>query len=329
MLEKGYFPIRLNYYGFWYRNKKEGGVLESFRKDKKKNDYANMMIKEQSRKITKNVFAIQFPTTVTSNYDTYAYSFDWNRKPINKKGEKIRLLFMFPWLNVGGADKFNLDLISGLNKDRYEITIITTETAPYTWRQRFEEYAEIFDLTSFLQRRDWAAFIHYIIKSRNIDIVMESNSYYGYYAIPWLKAEFPEVVFTDYLHSADWRWRNGAYPRDSVAIGGFFDRTYTCTNSLKNEMMKKMGRTVNNIRTVYIGVDDKKFKTENVKISDVKVLENNLNRIKGKKVILFLCRIAEEKRPIFMIKVMKKLLEKDKNLMLLVVGDGPRIFRNL
>ena len=22
MLEKGYFPIRLNYYGFWYRNKK-------------------------------------------------------------------------------------------------------------------------------------------------------------------------------------------------------------------------------------------------------------------------------------------------------------------
>ena len=47
-------------------------------------------------------------------------------------------------------------------------------------------------------------------------------------------------------------------------------------------MMKKMGRTVNNIRTVYIGVDDKKFKTENVKISDVKVLEikNSIEKIK-------------------------------------------------
>lgn len=32
MLEKGYFPIRMNYYGFWYRKKKEGGVLDSINK---------------------------------------------------------------------------------------------------------------------------------------------------------------------------------------------------------------------------------------------------------------------------------------------------------
>ena len=59
----------------------------------------------------------------------------------------------------------------------------------YYPKQRFEKYAEVFDLTTFLQRKDWAAFMHYIIKSRNIDVVMESNSYYGYYAIPFVKSK--------------------------------------------------------------------------------------------------------------------------------------------
>lgn len=323
MLAKGYFPIKMNYYGFWYRNKKDSGILDSFRKDKAKNDYAMKIIGEQAKKVKEDVHAIQFPTTVNSNFDTYPYTFDWNREPINIKGEKIRLLFIFPWFNVGGADKFNYDLIAGLDKNKYEITIITTEPSKYIWRQRFEKHAEVFDLTTFLQRKDWAAFMHYIIKSRNIDIVMESNSYYGYYAIPWLKAEFPNVVFTDYLHSSDWRWRNGAYPRDSVAVDGFLDKTYTCTNALRNDMLNLMNRSIDNVEPVYIGVDEKQFEEEHINIEDVEKLSDNMDKIKDKKVILFLCRISEEKRPMFMLKVFENLLQKDKDLVLLVVGDGP------
>ena len=206
MLEKGYFPIRMNYYGFWYRKKKEGGILDSINKDKKRDEHARSEIAKQANKIKKEIFAIQFPTTTKSNYDSYPYVFDWDRQPINRKGEKIRLLFILPWFVVGGADKFNLDLISRLDQNKFDITIVTTETSNYIWRQKFEKYAEIFDLTSFLHRQDWPAFIHYLIKSRNIDIVMQSNSYFGFYAIPWLKSEFPKVVFTDYLHSENKSW---------------------------------------------------------------------------------------------------------------------------
>ena len=71
-----------------------------------------------------------------------------------------------PWFKVGGADKFNLDLISRLDKNKFDITIVTTENSDYVWRQKFEKYAEVFDLTSFLHRQDWPAFIHYMIKSR-------------------------------------------------------------------------------------------------------------------------------------------------------------------
>lgn len=325
MLEKGYFPIRMNYYGFWYRNKKEGGILASINKDKKRDEHAREEIAKQAKKVTKEIYAIQFPTTTKSNYDSYPYTFEWNRKPINKKGEKIRLLFIFPWFKVGGADKFNLDLISRLDKNKFDITIVTTETSDYIWRQKFEKYAEVFDLTSFLNRQDWPAFIHYLIKSRNIDIVMQSNSYFGFYAIPWLKSEFPDVVFTDYLHSENRSWRNGEYPRDSTAIDGFLDRTYTCTKVLRESMKTNMGRSIDNVKTVYIGVDEEKFDEEKVKIEDNMDLKKQMDKLNGKKSILFLCRISEEKRPIFMVKVFKKLLESDKNLELLVVGDGPQL----
>ncbi|MCI8760722.1 MAG: glycosyltransferase [Clostridia bacterium] len=323
MLEKGHFPIRMNYYGFWYRKKKEGGILDSINQDKKRDEHAREEIAKQAKKIKDEIYAIQFPSTTKSNYDSYPYVFSWDRKPINMQGEKIRLLFIFPWFKVGGADKFNLDLIERLDKNKFDITIVTTEECEYIWRQKFEKQAEVFDLTSFLHRQDWPAFIHYIIKSRNIDIVMQSNSYFGFYAIPWLKSEFPKVVFTDYLHSANWSWRNGEYPRDSTAIDGFLDRTYTCTKVLRESMKKDMGRTIDNVKTVYIGVDEEEFDKDKIKISDNKDLEKEMDKLKGKKVLLFLCRISEEKRPIFMIKVLKKLLENQEDIVLMVVGDGP------
>lgn len=325
MLEKGYFPIRMNYYGFWYRKKKEGGILDSINKDKKRDEHARSEIAKQANKNKKEIFAIQFPTTTKSNYDSYPYTFEWSRKPINVRGEKIRLLFILPWFVVGGADKFNLDLISRLDQNKFDITIVTTESSDYIWRQKFEKYAEIFDLTSFLHRQDWPAFIHYLIKSRNIDVVMQSNSYFGFYVIPWLKSEFPGVVFTDYLHSENKSWRNGEYPRDSTAIDGFLDKTYTCTKALKESMKKNMGRTVDNVETVYIGVDEEEFDRNKVQISDNADLVRMQSKLSGKKAILFLCRISEEKRPIFMIKVFKKLLETDKNLVLMVVGDGSEL----
>lgn len=323
MLEKGYFPIRMNYYGFWYRKKKEGGILTSINNDKKRDKHAREEIEKQANKVRSEVYAIQFPTTTKTNYNSYPYTFKWNRKPINIKKEKIRLLFIFPWFKVGGADKFNLDLIERLDKNKFDITIVTTETSDYIWRQKFEKHAEVFDLTSFLNRQDWPAFIHYLMKSRNIDIVMQSNSYFGFYVIPWLKSEFPEVVFTDYLHSVNWSWRNGEYPRDSIAIDGFLDRTYTCTKVLEKTMKQDMGRTVDNVKTVYIGVDEEEFDVNKTDISSNQDLEKQKDKLIGKKVILFLCRISEEKRPILMVKVLKEILKKDKDIMLMVVGDGP------
>ena len=324
MLEKGYYPARMNYYGFWYRSKKEGGTMASIKNNAAKQRHAEEEIAKQAKKIKKNVTAIQFPVSTNFDFDSYPYTFEWDRKPINQK-EKKNLLFIFPWLVVGGADKFNFDLISNLNQDEYDITIVTTEPKDYVWRQKFEKYATVFDLTSFLHRRDWPAFIHYLMKSRNIDLVFQSQSYFGYYVLPWLKSYFPEVPFVDYLHAENWSWRNGEYPRDSTAIAQIVDKTYTCTKYLKNQMAEKMGRTTQNVETVYIGVDPDEFNPDTVKISEDEALEKAVEKHKDKKKILFCCRISIEKRPILALRILRKICEKRNDVVLFVVGDGPML----
>lgn len=225
LLNQNKFPVKMNFYGVWSNNVQNA----------KKNEE----IEKIAQQIQNKIEGINYPVGVDYWFNTRPFEFEWeitNERNSNKKN----LLFIVPWFKVGGADKFNYDLISNLNKEKYNITIITTEPSQYIWRQKFEEYAEIFDLTSFLHRQYWAAFIHYIIKTRNIDLVMNTNSYYGYYAIPWLKSKFPNVIFTDYLHAINWNYRNGEYPTDSTAICNILDKTFVSTNSIKKIMEEKM-----------------------------------------------------------------------------------------
>ena len=64
-------------------------------------------------------------------------NFNWD-KIIDKKEEiiipqikdidqKINILMIIPWMTVGGADKFNLDIIKRSDHNKYNFIIVTTE----------------------------------------------------------------------------------------------------------------------------------------------------------------------------------------------------------
>lgn len=320
-LARGYKPVRMSFYGFWYR-RLDAGRLGTINSNKEKTKIAEEYLEKVRKDVKKRVGAIQFPATCRYDFSSYPIPIDIGKPPINIKGEKKRILFLFPWTVVGGADIFNLNLIKALKDNGYEITIVTTEVKGYEQRQTFEKVVdEYFDLTTFLKREDWAGFLDYLLKSRNIDIVFESNSFYGYYVIPWLKARHPNTIFVDYLHAEDWSWRDGSYPRESVAISKFLDKTYTCTNHLKNLMFEKMNRKEENVEVVYIGTDEKHF-DPNIKFDDEEKLKE---KYKNKKVILFPTRIVYLKRPLFMVNVIKEFVKKDKDIICVVVGDGPAL----
>lgn len=296
--------IKMQFYGIWHKN--TNGTLEKLNLIKEGNDFNQ---------------SIDFQKENNNEFLTYPYMFK-EKINIKNKSKKNNILFIIPWAAIGGADSFNLNYIKYLKKNGFEITIITTETHNYELRQNFEKNVdEFFDLTTFLKKRDWPAFIYHIIRTRDINLIFQCNSMYGYMIIPWLKYNFPKVSIVDFLHAEQWEWRNGGYPRDSIAISNFLDKTYVCNNHLKNVMVDQMNKRNNNTEVIYVGVDVEKFSPDNTDISD---LDNKLlEKIKNKKVILFPCRLAYIKRPILVLNILKELLLQQKDVILLVVGDGP------
>lgn len=314
-LSKSYVPLKMGFYGFWHRNLKNDKKTKTFADNKE----AEKILSEMAEKVDLKTEIIQFDDSYEVSYKNVPQKIDLKRKPIVLEDGTKRVLFILPWSVVGGADIFNLNLIKGLRKKGYEISVITTQKCDYALRQGIEQYVdEYFDLTSFLKRRDWASFIEYIIRTRKINLVFLSNSYYGYYSLPWLKCQFKDIPFVDYIHAENWTLRNGGFPKDSNAVANYLDNTYTCTAHLKEVMYKTMKRSVKNIKPVYIGTDASFF-DPNIKLDKDEELEK---MYAGKKVILFPSRIVHYKRPLFAINIMKKISKIRDDVRLAIVGDG-------
>lgn len=319
LISKGYFPVRMNFYGFWYRRKKNEGELNRV----KSNATRNMqIIQETASKIKERVKAIQYPIQ-NYNWDKIEDEFKGIICPETKeKNNKVNLLLIIPWLVTGGADKFNIDLISGLDKNKFNITIITTEPQVNIYRQEAEKYATVYDLTTFLDRKYWIAFINYIIKSQDINIILNTNSRFGYAALPYLKGKYPEIPIIDYVHMEEWYNRNGGFSRNSSSNMSVIDKTLVCNKNSERILVDFFNRKPEEVETVYIGVDSEQYKPlqdENVKneiLKKYKIEKNN------RYIISYICRISQQKRPHLLMQVIKKLKEQRNDFLVVIAGDG-------
>ncbi len=313
LLAKGKFPVHINFYGTWYRRKSNSELSRA----RNNNERAMEIIKKTAKTVKKDVEAKQYPL----------YNYNWEMLPdnienielIKRKGNhKTNLLMIIPWMVMGGADKFNIDLINGLDANKFDVTVITTEPAVNIYRQQYKENATVYDLTTFIDQKYWLAFINYIIAKNNINIVLNTNSEIGYAMLPYIKAKNPQIPIIDYVHMEEWYNRNGGYSRDSSAVSTVIDKTFTCNENSTKIFENFFGRKSEDVQTVYIGVDENKFNPENF---DSKKIREKYG-ITKKYVIGFICRISEQKRPFLLLDIAKKLKEQRDDFLILVAGDG-------
>ena len=327
MIKKGMYPVRMNFYGFWYRKKT---IEESELQQSNENNRERAM--SYVKKITEEIKngperngglvnkAIQYPKE-DYNWEDIIETADTILMPKRQKDNKTHILMIIPWMTMGGADKFNLDIIKRTDKEKYEFTIVSTEPNVNEWKQEFEEYAEVYDLTTFLDRKYWICFINYLIEKNNIDIIFNTNSTFGYSAIPYLKVKYPQIPIMDYIHMEEWYNRNGGFSRDSSSIASFIDKTYVCNKNSEKILVNYFKRNSEDIDTIYIGVDEKIYNPE---LFSKEEIEKELKiDTKGKYVISYICRIAEQKRPYLLLRVIQKLKEERQDFLFVIAGDGP------
>ena len=317
LIKAGKFPVRMNSLLTYYRQKKGTSELKSSNEENKKN--ALRIIEEAKRDIVDYKDAIQFPK--------YDYNWEEIKDEIIKikdtqKSNKINILMIIPWMVTGGADRFNLDLIKRMDRKKFSFTIISTMPSKNEWRRQFEKYATIYDLTTFLEMKDWIGFINYIIKKNNIKLIFNSNSEFGYRILPYLKAKYPQIPITDFVHMEEWYMKNGGFSRDSSIMQNVIDKTFTCNENSRNIFINYFKRNESEIKTIYIGVDEKKFDPQKYNKEEIIDKINDKRLSKDKIIISYICRIAEQKRPYLMLEVVKKLAEIRENFVVVVAGEG-------
>lgn len=330
MIKNGMYPVRMNFYGFWYRKKpKEESELQQSNEENKKKALSyvrkitDQIDKEQKRGVNNFKDAIQYPKE-DYNWEEIVENNENIIIPKRIQNNKINILLIIPWMVVGGADKFNLDIIKRSNKNKYKFTIITTEPKENVWRQEFEQYADIYDLTTFLDRKNWISFINYIIEKNNIDIIFNTNSTFGYSILPYLKIKYPEIPIIDYIHMEEWYNRNGGFSRDSSAISSVIDKTYVCNRNSEKILVEYFKRKPEDIDTIYIGVDEKIYNPNNFNKKEI-LKQIGINNNNKKYIISYICRIAEQKRPYLLIEIIKELKEQREDFLVVIAGDGPML----
>lgn len=171
MLAKGCFPVQMNFYGFWYRRCKTS-LLSDINNDKKEENNMRLRdLKVEADKIQKTVFAKIYPN-IQEQQGQKEESLNWEGKDFGKKLKQNKILYILPWLRT---DEKIYEAISTLNLEKNDITIITTKPSQYIYRQKIEQYAEVFDLTTFIDNSYWHSFIEYIIQTRQIQTIYVAN----------------------------------------------------------------------------------------------------------------------------------------------------------
>lgn len=170
MLQKGYFPVHMHFYGFWYRRKKKQSLLKQVNDPQNPENKLRLeALQAEAQKITQSVIAIELPNATRQQLVSSIDATKW--KELAKTG-KENILIITPALRT---DPHVLNLVKQEYQNGKHITLLTTKPCPYIGRQWYENMAEVFDMTTFLAEKNQLPFIDYIVKTRNIKKIYLCN----------------------------------------------------------------------------------------------------------------------------------------------------------
>ncbi len=240
-----------------------------------------------------------------------------NQLARNSEGQRI--LFLVPWMVVGGADRVNLDLIEGLVRRGHDVTVCATLQADHRWEYKFSELTpDVFILPTILHLSDFPRFLSYLIESRGIDTVVVTGSTIGYQLLPYLRAAAPQTAFVDLSHVEEPHWLNGGHPRFGVGYQDALDLNVVTTRHLA-QWMADRGADPARIRVLYTGVRPPRSRPS---MTDRETIRARFGIADDTPVIVFAGRICEQKRPAVLAEVLCEARKAGLRFHAVVVGDG-------
>ena len=233
------------------------------------------------------------------------------------------VLFLVSCLPMGGACKFILDIAGQLKAQGYRVTIATTAYFtgnPNPWLDELLRIVPDVFILPHARPVELPRLIVHLARTRRCGRVVISHSMLGYQLLPWLRSELPGVSFLDYTHiEYETEYPNGGYALRSVNYQPLLDLSMVSSGHLRQWMMSK-GADGEGIRVCHTNIDTEKWKPD----AEARARERHELGIDRKTtMILYPCRLAEQKRPEFMCNIVAVLRKATQAPFVVVVaGDG-------
>lgn len=244
--------------------------------------------------------------------------------PLAKPSSTKRVLFIAPWMEVGGADQLNLDMVRELTRDGYECTVVTTLRNDNPWQSRFTDITpDVFSLHSFLNFADHPRFLSYLIESRQVDAVVVSNTEFGYEILPYLRARHPHVALLDYTHAEEPAPDSDGYPGKSVEAGDTLDLRMTNTDHMRQWLIAH-GAPGNTIEVRRCAIDTETWRPDATARATART---ELGVADETPVIVFVGRMAAVKRPHIFAETLNEVARQGVSFAAFAVGAGEELNR--
>jgi glycosyltransferase involved in cell wall biosynthesis len=237
------------------------------------------------------------------------------------KGKKTTILYLIPFFHIGGAESFDLRIMSCLPKEHYSIILVACEQPEGPLYDEFKARAdEIYSLEKMAQDRDnRSAFLRYLMIAKCVDIVFNRNTLYGYQ----LADEWPlvsrQVRFADLLHlhafGEDWVRASAPYDRK-------LDLRFVTSEDLPEYAARVYKLSRNRFRQLDYGFEPEELPDEAACTARRHAIRERWNIPAQAFVVGFIGRVTDQKDPLRWLSVAAEIDQRRSDTVFLMVGGG-------
>lgn len=236
------------------------------------------------------------------------------RARLYENDDRIGILYLAPWVDLGGSDKGTIDWFRCIDRTRFRPYLITTQPSQNRWLHLVAPFAEeIWELPDLFPGGAFPEFILGFIASRGIEVVHIMNSRLAFDMLVdfSMLPEPPVIVVQFHAEEPD---RSGYVRYVSTRYGNLVS-AFSVTSHQLARAMGDYDIPASQIAVITTGVDAAgEFDPSGVEpLPDVD---------RDRPAILWPGRLTEQKDPLLTLDVVDRLSRRDVDFLVHIVGDG-------
>jgi glycosyltransferase involved in cell wall biosynthesis len=232
---------------------------------------------------------------------------------------KARIALVTPHLGVGGAETVLLEFARQIDRARWEVLLIATQSRDRRLLGDWLDAADyICDLEKLVPLERAPGALYSMALNWEIDALVLQNSLAGYSALPAIKEKRPTTRVADILHAVDEDWDFFSATLDVAAA---IDERIVISEAGR-ERLAEMRTPQEAIRLIPNGVDLRRFDPSRF---DRDAVRRDWRVAHGVRVVAFVGRLDRVKRPLLLADVVREIerLGAARQVLFVVAGDGP------